>query len=302
MVVQEVAGVLLAMLLGFLAAEVLLEYGVLYKLSFLRRVARLANLPDVCGVTFATAFVSPAASNAMLQSLRDRGVLNDREVLLASLLNAAAVPFYETFTVYLPVVIPLLGPRLGLMYMSAMWLNGALSFAVVVAAGRLALNRRETGLVEEMARKPGRNYKAALRRGLRRFVKTAVVFAATVTTVELLLRYGVLQHLATPLSSYAMGISPQLLPAVGIYVLHPTAGMAAVGQLVKTGVVGEVEALAALLLASVFMLPLLYLRVYIPQWVAIFGPRVGLARGAIGLSIALAARIIVLASVLALVH
>ena len=67
-----------------------------------------------------------------------------------------------------------------------------------------------------------------------------------------------------------------------------------VGQLVKSGVVDEWNAFRGLIVGSIVMVPILYIRFYIPQWISIFGLRLGLARGLLGMALVLSVRVLLL--------
>ena len=183
--------VFIFMFIGFLLSELLIELGYIKRLWFLGKLVSYANLPPVCGSAFLLAFASPSSANAMLQSFRERGLLSDGEVLAASLLNSAAVPIYEMFTVYLPVTIPLLGIKLGLMYISVIALTSIATVAVAIAIGRACSRKRgdqftpvaiQHVLSEE--RRWGVAVKKAFSKSLRRFAKVSASLIVAIVAIS----------------------------------------------------------------------------------------------------------------------
>ncbi|MGD9826555.1 hypothetical protein [Desulfobacter sp.] len=62
--------------------------------------------------------------------------LDDRELRLTGILNTVPFHLRETLTFQLPVVLPLLGTRLAVIYIAAFWLTGVLKLCYVLICGR----------------------------------------------------------------------------------------------------------------------------------------------------------------------
>lgn len=292
------APVLFVMAIGLAASEILWEKGLLQRFGAIGKpLSRFARLPETCAVAVITSLVSPTAANTMLQSLRQNKILTDRQTYFASLLNGAVVPVKEVFTYQLPVVLPALGAQVGLVYIGTLWLGAFVLFLFVIVCGRFMLARSEIGdsAVPHAPSGP-LSMQRILLRWLKRYGRIAAIFISVTLCVFVLMDLGILAPLERLLSpAFAcLHLSPILLPSVAAYVISPLVGISMVGTLVRHASVDAHEAIVALLFGSVFMLPVLYLRFYLPQWVAIFGVRLGVLRALTSASLIMATRLVVL--------
>ena len=281
---------------GMLASEVLLGFGLLKKLEKIGKpLTKLAKLPDVCGVAFVTAIGSPTASNAMLQDLREEGLLKDREVLLSSILNSTVVPLKETFTYHLPVILPMLGLYVGGVYVATLWLGTVVLLTFVIVCGRLTLDGRSVA-VEMAIDCKDFSFKLALRRTLKKFKRIGIIFVVVTFCTFTLMNVGLIDKTETILLPIAkvLNLPSIAIPAIATYIASPIVGFSMFGSLLQSGAICERDAIISLLLGSVFMLPILYIRFYFPQWISIFGLRLGLLRGLISLSLMIFTRAAVL--------
>ena len=281
---------------GMLTSEVLLGFGLLKRFEKIgKQLTKLANLPDVCGIAFITAIGSPTASNAMLQNLREEGVLKDKEALLSSILNSTVTPLKETFTYHLPVILPMLGLYVGGIYVATLWLGTIVSFIFVIICGKLILDGRSVA-IEIVTNSKDFSFKLALRKTLKRFKRIAVVFIVVTFCTFTLMGAGLIDRTETLLHPIAKTLNlPSIaIPAIATYIASPIVGFSMLGSLLQSGVICEKDAIISLLLGSVFMLPILYTRFYFPQWISIFGLRLGLLRGLISLSLMMMTRTVIL--------
>ncbi len=295
--------VLLVMGGGLFVAELLAETGLLEVLGIIGRpLSRFAHLPDICGVAVAAGVVSPLAANAMLQDFRERGLLTDRETFFASILNGTIAPIKETFTYQLPVVLPALGMHVGMVYIGTLWLGSFVLLLFVMICGRVVVKPREVRdapLSHPMQAE--RSFKKAALRWGKRFGRIGGTFLVVTTGVFILIDRGVMKSIEdvlVPLAS-SLHLPSVVFPSVVAYIASPLVGISMMGSLVHGGTVTDRDAIVALLFGSVFMLPLLYVRLYIPQWIAIFGVRLGMLRGLTSGGLVMATRIVVLCLFLA---
>ena len=125
--------VLVIMFVSLYASKVLIEAGLFKKLEFMGRpLVRLANLPHQAGVTFLASFGSVLAGNTMLAKLHREGRINTRQTLLSALLNTTPVYVKETFTYQIPIMIPLLGIKVGLLYFLTFIVSGIIKTLFVI--------------------------------------------------------------------------------------------------------------------------------------------------------------------------
>jgi len=101
-------------------ANLAVEYGLV---ELVARVGRYltepANLPPEVGTAVLTNAVSVTAGYGMLAEFREEGLLDDRATLIAVVINTFFGFIQHIFTYYGPVLVPILGLQVGLMYVGA---------------------------------------------------------------------------------------------------------------------------------------------------------------------------------------
>jgi len=140
-VLPRVATVTALIAVGVTAANLAVELGVVDRVRGLAApVTAAANLPAEAGVAVVTTAASPTAGYGMLATLRDAGTLDDRATLVAVTINTFFGFVQHIFTFYVPVLIPILGLEVGLLYVGA---RAAISLAITlvgVVGGALLLS------------------------------------------------------------------------------------------------------------------------------------------------------------------
>ena len=128
------------MFVSLFGVELLMQLGLMrYLRPIGRPVARLAHLPSESALCFLTAIGSMVAAHTMAARFHQDQRLTDAQVKLTGVLNTVPFHFKETLTFQLPVVLPLLGWELCLIYITAFWLTGVLKLAFVLGWGRWRL-------------------------------------------------------------------------------------------------------------------------------------------------------------------
>lgn len=301
------------MFVSLFGVELLMQLGAMkYLRPIGRPVARLARLPSESALTFLTAIGSMIAAHTMAARYHQDGDLTDRELLATGVL--VTVPFHirETFTYQLPVVLPLLGPRLCLIYITAFWLAAVIKIAFVVAYGRLAIPPRveERDAFDRLECNPDeedcapRTWKRLLadtwhaRRGM--FGRMIGLLAAVTFVVQVLVNSGGLafmERLVLPLTSL-FNLPVSLVGPISTYIFSPTAGIAFASNLLQKQMVTEYQTIVALLAASMLMIPFTRLRRTLPRYMAIYGPRPGSVICALTTAFSMSSRLVLLVVVL----
>lgn len=125
--------------LGLVLAELIMVYDAAERIAFIARpITRFSHLSDAAGASFMMAFFSAASANSMLAGFYRDGIIEKRELFVASLVNSFPATTMHWRSL-LPVLIPLLGVT-GLVYFGLLMLVGLLKTAVVMVAGRILLD------------------------------------------------------------------------------------------------------------------------------------------------------------------
>ncbi len=294
------------MFLGLFGVDVLVRLGLMGKVALVGRpLARMAHLPPQCLPAFLAAFGSLVGANAMLIRHHAEKTITDGELILGAVFNTVPIHFKETLTYQLPVVLPLLGLRLCLIYMSTFWLAGLLKLGYVVGRGRQAPpgsdNGADTGGAGGVPVSPEAAIRAAFRSRWRLFARMAALLLAVTLAVQLLIGSGVMDAVTGIVAPAAavLDLPPVIIAPVSVYIVSPLAGIAAMASLLRQHVVTEYHAIVALLAGSFLMVPMIRLRGALPRYVSVFGWRLGAHIISITTALSLLARAIALALVLA---
>ena len=141
----RVARIAVFVAVGVYLANVAVAFGVVERIAALSRyLTDPANLPDEVGTAILATTASTTAGYGMLAEFRESGTLDDRATLVAVTINTFFGFVQHIFTFYAPVLIPILGLEVGLLYVGsraaialAITVVGILAGAVLLSAGNV---------------------------------------------------------------------------------------------------------------------------------------------------------------------
>jgi hypothetical protein len=96
-----------------------------------------------------------------------------------------------------------------------------------------------------------------------------------------------------PVASF-FGIPPQSILPMTAYIASPILGLTLLGPMINNGSITDLEALIVLMLGSMLMLPIFALRALVPNYVALFGPKLGLSVVVFSTGISMGVRLVFL--------
>lgn len=291
----EVTGRLLfrigpVMFVSLFGTELLMRLGVMKYLAPLGKpMARFSNLPSCSAVTFLTAIGSMIAAHTMTRQFHVEKKMTDREMVLTGVLNTVPFHFKEVLTFHFPVILPLLGLRLCLIYIAAFWLAGLVKLAFVIACGRTMLTgEREdpdaftafecNPQIEDCAPKSfALLVKETFAARKRMFVRMTTLLFGVTLVVQFLVNVGGMSSLNALVGRVTgvFGLPPAVVGPVSVYIFTPSAGIAFMSNLLADNLVSEYHAIMALLAGGLIMIPITRLRRTLPRYTAIFGVRFG---------------------------
>ncbi|HBT88545.1 MAG TPA: hypothetical protein DEB50_08785 [Desulfobacter sp.] len=301
------------MFISLFGVELFMQMGLMRHLKpFGKPVARAARLPAETAVCFLAAIGSMIAAHTMAAQFHADGRLNDRELRLTGILNTVPFHLRETLTFQLPVVLPLLGTRLAMIYIAAFWLTGLLKLCYVLICGRTWGNGNvpvETGDDPFSAYECSPDDPECLNRSLTRLLKDAWharkkmffnmigVLAVVTLLVQVLTLSGMLSWVEAgiaPLTS-ALGLSAAVIGPLTTYIFSPIAGISYMSTLLTQNSISGYEAITALIAGGLLMIPVTRLRRTLPRYIAIYGGRNGSFICLLTMGFGLLSRILVLA-------
>jgi hypothetical protein len=304
------------MFISLFGVEVFMQMGLMRHLKPVGKpVANLARLPAETAVCFLAAVGSMIAAHTMAAQFHADKRLDDRELRLTGVLNTVPFHLKETLTFQVPIVLPLLGTRLAMIYITAFWLTGLLKLCYVLVRGRAQGNGREpfgTGddpfsvyecsPDDETCQKRSflQLLKDAWHARKKMFFKMTGVLAVVTLVVQVLTESGMLSWVESgiaPLTS-ALGLSPAVIGPLTTYIFSPVAGISYMSNLLTQNSITGYEAITALIAGGLLMIPVTRLRRTLPRYIAIYGGRNGTAICVITMMFGLLSRVLVLVWIL----
>ena len=275
--------------LGVVLANVIVETGATRRLFFaVGPLCRLSKLPEGCVVSLLTCFLSPTAGKSMLAGFYQRGEASRAETIVTVLMSTFPTVLGETLLrVQAPLAIVVLGPVIGTLYVAltlfsafiqALW---GLVISRVLAAGKKGESCRGTrkngdvhaGLVCSN----GRALKDAVIQGIRssgsilKRIIPAMLVALLV--MDVLTAFGFMDLIATAFSPLLriLSLPGECITALIAQFAHFSAGYAAVAFLLENHTITNKQALITLLLGSMIVITMIYVKYSFAMYVSLFG-------------------------------
>jgi len=277
--------VLIIIFVSMYASQILIDLGLFKKLEFIGRpLVRLGHLPKEAGISFVASFGSVLAGNTMIAGLYHQGRINRIQTLLTALINTTPVYVKETFTYQIPVMIPLLGLKVGLLYFFTFVASGIIKIVFVITYGRLRLEGPASeisaadpgpagaGLTENKV-KFGELVISSFSRQRKVFFKVGMIFVSTTFLIFLVINGGVITGLVdyvAPLTGF-FGLPPSCAIPVSTYMFSPLVGAASIGAMIKDSALTSLQGITACVLGSLLMLPVFTIRYSFAKYTSIFG-------------------------------
>jgi hypothetical protein len=275
-------------------ANLAVEYGLVAVIARAGRyLTEPANLPPQVGTAVLTNTVSVTAGYGMLAEFREEALLDDRATLIAVVINTFFGFVQHIFTYYGPVLVPILGLQVGLMYVGARAGISLAITAVGLLAGALFLrdyeydsNALEPDTPDDEARTNRQKVRTAGESTLERVRSIVPRLAVVYSLVFVALEYSdrILAGFASvgidepgallePIAGL-LGLPGAAVPVILVSLVDPTTGAITVAPLI-----GEVltpdEAVITLLVGSLVSLTIGTVKRSIPFQFGIWGAEFG---------------------------
>ncbi len=273
---------------------------------------KIIKLPEEITPIYFASFGSTIAANINVAKLYEQKILNYHQVFIAAILNSTPAYWRMLFAYHIPVLIPIVGWKIGGMYLVCYMMAAFAKILYCSAASRFKIKNGAAPKEIDAATKSKRNKKCFIRKKITDvlhfikipeavispivfFINIAFWFVLITFTVLFLVNAGYfndISRFAAPLLDLAQLPEKLSIPLLTFISGHMVAGAGIIGALVKTGAVTEMQALACLVLGAIIGLPVFVLRQILPNYTAIFGWELGGKIALRAFLIAFAARII----------
>jgi hypothetical protein len=297
--------VLIMIFVGLVGTSVLMELGLMQKFSKLvSPIFAYTNLPETCASSFVVSIGSADAANSMLLQAKKESCLNDREILLCSMMNSTPAYFRELFTYQIPIVLPALGLVVGGFYSLVFVVTAVFKLLVIAIASKIFLKGNSCKVPETRSKSKvslKSAFEHAFKKEFRLFLRIAGVYLIATTIIFILQEYGAFKVFSVLPLAEIFKIPPETIVPLTSYVASPILGISLMGPMIHSGEITEVQAMIVLMLGSMFMLPIFAIRSQLPRKVAIFGTRLGVQIVAYSTAISILVRLVTLLILLSMV-
>ncbi|MFY9132569.1 MAG: nucleoside recognition domain-containing protein [Candidatus Methanoculleus thermohydrogenotrophicum] len=296
--------------IGIVVANILAETGIFSRLSsFTDPLCRVSGLSDACILSIIAMGVNATAGKSMLAGYYHEGEVREQEVIPVLIMGAFPVVLGESlFRVQLPAALVLLGPVIGGIYTGLNLFSSGIQafFALLYSRRFLADPGRAPAPVPAAAAAPLAPF--ALNReviisGCRKAVPTlrriVPVTLAALVVFSLLSATGVMDLIAAAFDPVlrAVGLPGESAAALVAQFVHFSAGYAIVASLLDGGVLTTGTALVTLILGSMVVITLLYIKYSVPLYLSLFG-RFGVRVALVTYAASMAAKVVTIALVM----
>ncbi|AEA46398.1 hypothetical protein [Archaeoglobus veneficus] len=220
------------------------------------------------GVAIAAFLIHPVTAFSMLSRMREKGLIDDREVIIASLVGMFPRSVRLVIIFLAPVVIPALGVW-GVLYIALILLT-----RIAIALAGIALAKRTLDGAEavDFQTVP----KDCLKDVLKRFARISTMLTVTIFLTMVAFNAGLLDFMNAFVpffSCFGLPASSLLIIATGIPSM--IAAIATAGSMVAKGALSGPDAVMALLFASILHTFVEILRNTFPIVASLFGKSLG---------------------------
>ncbi|MFC6864087.1 nucleoside recognition protein [Halomicroarcula sp. GCM10025817] len=307
-VADRVLRIVVFLSLGVFLANLAVAFGLVERIAAVSRyLTDPANLPDEVGTAILTTTASTTAGYGMLADFRESGVLDDRATLVAVTINTFFGFAQHIVTFYAPVLIPILGLEVGVLYVAT---RGLVALAITltgIVAGAVLLDgstRRgadldastDGGQADDASAHPAggddrpETREAAVREAygqtldrvrdiLPRLVAIYVVVSLLVAYSEELLALlgpgGASVTATADALAGSLGLPGAAAPVVAAYALDTTSGAAVIAPLITDGTFTARTAVATMLVGGIVSFAVSTFKRSIPFQYGIWGREFG---------------------------
>jgi hypothetical protein len=291
-VLPRVVTIAVAIAVGVALANAFVAFGAIERIAALSKpLTRPANLPDEVGGAILTTAASTTAGYGMLAEYRDSGLLDDRATLVAVTINTFFGFVQHIFTFYAPVLIPILGLRVGLLYVGtragislAITLTGVVAGALFLSArnvdpeamSELDTDTRADGGTDD--RSSRQKLLDAGRGGLEKtweiLPRLAIVYTFVVVLTATYDLEAITGGAADPLATLT-GLPSAAVPVIVVYAFDTTSGTVTIAPLITDGVFTARTAVVAMLIGGIVSFTVSTFKRSIPFQYGIWGAEFG---------------------------
>lgn len=300
---------------GVTIANLVLESSLMRRLSVLiTPFCRASNLPKECVFSLVAAFFNPTAGKSALAGFYRNGRISETETTLTAVMSTFPIVVGESlFRVQAPIALVLLGPFIGGIYIFlnlfssflqsfAAFLYSKSHFPAQPEAEKKAEKKAEIEAGAEAEVEPkSERMRRALKKSFGSLKKVIPITVVAFLVVDLLFRSEIINYIGLLFDPAlrVLGLPGESVTVLIADLAHFSAGYATVAALLANGVVTAKQAVLTLLVGSLLIITLIYLKFSLSMYISLFG-RLGVKISVVNYLSSLLSKVVVILLVLIL--
>ena len=291
---------------GVIVANIVLESDAMRKLSpLIRPFCSAANLPREGTISLFASFFDPTAGKSTLAGFYHEGKINESETILTLVMSTFPIVVGESlFRVHAPIALVLLGPVIGSIYIALTLLSafiqslGAFVYAKLCFPQPACVDEEIYAAATETTK--NQKLKTALKKSFAMLKKVVPIMVIAFLVVDILFTLGLMDNISVIFDPIlrVLNLPGEVITALVADLAHFSAGYAIVAALLAKGVITAKQAILTLLIGSMLMITLVYLKYSLPMYTSLFG-RLGVKITAITYLNSMVAKVIMILLVVA---
>jgi len=297
---------------GIILVNLISETGIMSKLKIISvPFCRISGLSEEAVVSVLSMVINPTSGKSMLAEYHREGKVGKEEIVPSLIIGTFPAVFGESlFRAQFPTAVVILGPVLGGIYTffnlfsTLIQVCGALIYTNLVVRKRRTVPEKQYENVEaaEKLKRPDMNsLKKAFEKSKKPLKKVIPITIITMILFWILSIAGVLNWLSVifdPILNL-IGLPGEASAALLAQFMHFSAGYTVVGSMVDTGMLDFGQALVTLILGSMILITMIYLKYSVPLYIGMFG-KDGVRVAVIAYAASMTAKVICIAIVMAI--
>jgi hypothetical protein len=264
---------------GVIIANIVLESKLTRKLSpLIRPFCRASNLPKECVFSLFASFFNPTAGKSTLAGFYHEGKIGDKETILTVVMCTFPIVIGESLLrVQAPIALVLLGPFIGGIYIALNLLASFIqSFAAFVYA-KLCFPPQpyvNAEIYEDATLTPkNQQLKTALKKSVTALKRIIPIMVVAFLVIDFLFTLGVMDNIGVIFNPIlrVLNLPGEVITALIADLAHFSAGYAIVAALLAKEVITAKQAILTLLIGSMLIITLVYLKYSLSMYISLFG-------------------------------
>lgn len=262
--------------IGVILANIILESSIKRRLHLLiKPLTRILNLPQMCVFSILTCFFSSIAGKSALAGFYREGKINDTEAMLTIIMSTFPIVLGEyLLRVQAPIALVLLGPKIGSIYVLLSLFAAFLqTFAAFIYSKKFLRPQKTQIYVNTNVVELDSNPKGAIKKSFKTLKKVIPIMIITFLVVNFLLDIGGMKYISSFFDPILrlLDLPGACATALVAQFIHFSAGYATVAMLLAQGIITSKQAIITLLIGSMIVITLIYIKHSFSMYVGLFG-------------------------------